>query len=104
MLVVCGLAFDHCPQRNHASAIGLLDHQLRITLPTINAPDPVSARKWSAADAQPADTSLVCPCHGSEYTFAGAILKGPTERPLLRYRVTTDQEFVYISVDQSETS
>jgi hypothetical protein len=36
----------------------LLDHQLRITLPTITAPDPVLARKLSAADAQPAETTF----------------------------------------------
>ena len=36
----------------------LLDHQLRMTLPTITAPDPVLARKLSAADAQPAETTF----------------------------------------------
>jgi len=35
----------------------LLDHQLRMTLPTITAPDPVLARTLSAADAQPAETT-----------------------------------------------
>lgn len=45
---------------------------------------------------EPAATSLLCPCHGSEYTFDGAILQGPTERALQRYRVTSDVTSVYI--------
>lgn len=45
---------------------------------------------------EPAATSLVCPCHGSEYTFEGAILQGPTERALQRYRVSSDPTNVYI--------
>lgn len=28
---------------------------------------------------------LVCPCHGSTYSRAGAVLQGPAERPLARY-------------------
>ncbi len=46
---------------------------------------------------EPAATTLLCPCHGSEYTFDGAILQGPTERPLQRYRVTSDETSVYIT-------
>lgn len=45
---------------------------------------------------EPAATSLVCPCHGSEYRFDGAILQGPTERALERYRVTSDPTNLYI--------
>ena len=45
---------------------------------------------------EPAGERLVCPCHGSEYTPVGAILKGPTERPLMRFEVATDAEYVYI--------
>ena len=29
---------------------------------------------------------LVCPCHGSTYDRSGAVLKGPAERALARYR------------------
>lgn len=28
---------------------------------------------------------LVCPCHGSTYDWAGQVLRGPAERPLVRY-------------------
>jgi Rieske Fe-S protein len=45
---------------------------------------------------EPEGGRLVCPCHGSEYTSVGAILKGPTELPLIRFRVTTDAENIYI--------
>lgn len=48
---------------------------------------------------EPATDRYVCPCHGSEYTFEGAVLKGPTERPLLRYRVSTDDARVYVHLD-----
>lgn len=35
---------------------------------------------------------LVCPCHGSTYDRAGAVLQGPAERPLRRFpsRTTAD--------------
>jgi cytochrome b6-f complex iron-sulfur subunit len=45
---------------------------------------------------EPTAEKFVCPCHGSEYTFAGEILHGPTERPLVRYQVTADADMVYI--------
>lgn len=45
---------------------------------------------------EPVADRLACPCHGSEYTFAGEVLKGPTERPLRRYQVTSDDTTVYI--------
>jgi nitrite reductase/ring-hydroxylating ferredoxin subunit len=45
---------------------------------------------------EPAADKMACPCHGSEYTFTGEILQGPTERPLTRFRVTSDAAMVYI--------
>lgn len=48
---------------------------------------------------EPSNDRLVCPCHGSEYTFEGGVLKGPTELPLARYRVTEDDARVYIHLD-----
>lgn len=45
---------------------------------------------------EPATEKLVCPCHGSEYTFDGAILQGPTQLPLVRHRVTVVGESLVI--------
>lgn len=45
---------------------------------------------------EPTDGRLVCPCHGSEFTSRGAVLKGPSELPLIRFPVTTDAEHLYI--------
>lgn len=45
---------------------------------------------------EPEGGRLVCPCHGSEYTQLGVLLKGPAQRSLQRFGVTTDGENVYI--------
>ena len=52
---------------------------------------------------EPAAAKLVCPCHGSEYTFEGAILQGPTLRPLERYRVTVEGEAAVIHRGAAES-
>jgi cytochrome b6-f complex iron-sulfur subunit len=33
---------------------------------------------------------LSCPCHGSEYTLAGMVLRGPALRPLAKYQTQLD--------------
>lgn len=45
---------------------------------------------------EPTADRLSCPCHGSEYTFAGAVLRGPTEQALVRYQVSVDAVNIYI--------
>lgn len=47
---------------------------------------------------EPEGTKLVCPCHGSEYTTVGAVLKGPTEAPLIRFPVTVEPDRILIDV------
>ena len=47
---------------------------------------------------EPVDGHLVCPCHGSEYTNQGEVLKGPTLQPLNRYEVVADEESVVITL------
>lgn len=50
---------------------------------------------------EPVADHLVCPCHGSEYTNTGAVLKGPTERPLqaLPVEVQGDRLLVELPTD-----
>jgi Rieske Fe-S protein len=48
---------------------------------------------------EPLAGHLVCPCHGSEYTVTGDVLKGPTLRPLRRYRVISDEQAVHVELD-----
>jgi Rieske Fe-S protein len=35
---------------------------------------------------------IVCPCHGSTYDREGRVLRGPTQRPLIRYPITVTAE------------
>ena len=49
---------------------------------------------------EPVDGHLVCPCHGSEYTNQGEVMKGPTLLPLQRYAVTADEESVVITISE----
>lgn len=40
----------------------------------------------------------VCPCHGSEFSIAGAVLEGPAAQPLITFKTTQDEEFIHIWV------
>lgn len=41
---------------------------------------------------------LVCPCHGSTYDRAGAVLKGPAQRALTRYPLTRTGDELVIEI------
>jgi len=47
---------------------------------------------------EPVAEHLVCPCHGSEYTNTGEVLKGPTQRPLRRLPVSVENERILIEL------
>jgi len=47
---------------------------------------------------EPAADRFICPCHGSEYTPAGEVLKGPTQRPLRRFPVTDEGDRIAIEI------
>lgn len=91
------------PAARLASTGGLLVEDPRSELPIYlrrgadGAYTAVSTRcGHRGCQVDPTAEKMVCPCHGSEYTFAGEILQGPTERPLVRYEVTADADTVYI--------
>ena len=46
----------------------------------------------------PVGDRFVCPCHGSEFDLEGAVLRGPAERSLLRYRVAREGEDVVVTL------
>jgi len=47
---------------------------------------------------EPAADRLVCPCHGSEYTNTGEVLKGPTQRPLRRFPVADEGDRIAVEL------
>lgn len=50
----------------------------------------------SSCEVQPNKTSLVCPCHGSEFSNRGKVLNPPAEKDLRNYFVSTDHENIYV--------
>jgi cytochrome b6-f complex iron-sulfur subunit len=51
---------------------------------------------------EPVAEHLVCPCHGSEYTNTGEILKGPTQLPLRRFPVTREGNNIVIELESGK--
>ena len=49
-------------------------------------------------EVQPNAQFLSCPCHGSEFTNRGAVQNPPAEKNLLQFKVTTDDENIYVQL------
>lgn len=50
----------------------------------------------NSCELNPHGDFLVCPCHGSEFSNLGIVQNPPAETNLINYKVTYDEEFIYI--------
>lgn len=92
-------------------ASGLLVEDGRSDLPiylrrtTADAYTAVSTRcTHRGCQVDPTPDKLVCPCHGSEYTFGGAVLQGPAQQPLMQFTVSVTDTTVVIQSSTGSTS
>lgn len=47
-------------------------------------------------ELQPQGSSLICPCHGSEFSNKGIVQNPPAEENLKTFKVDVDNEYIYI--------
>jgi len=49
-------------------------------------------------ELHPNKTSLVCPCHGSEFSIEGKVQSPPADKDLKQFKIITDNETIYIEL------
>ena len=49
-------------------------------------------------ELNPNKISLVCPCHGSEFSTTGKVQSPPADKDLKQFNVITDNENIYIQL------
>lgn len=49
-------------------------------------------------ELNPNEKTLVCPCHGSEFSTEGKVLSPPADKDLKQFNVITDNEAIYIEL------
>ena len=49
-------------------------------------------------ELNPNETTLVCPCHGSEFSTEGKVLSPPADKDLKQFKIVTDNESIYIEL------
>lgn len=47
-------------------------------------------------ELKPAGSILLCPCHGSEFSLSGKVLKEPANKDLVQYETSSDENNIYI--------
>jgi len=62
------------------------------------AVSPICTHRGCTVELQ--DEHLVCPCHGSTYDRNGAVLRGPAEQPLRRFRVRVQSGVIEIALKE----
>ena len=49
-------------------------------------------------ELQPNKSSLVCPCHGSEFSTDGKVMSPPADKDLKQFKISTTNENIYIEL------
>ncbi len=49
-------------------------------------------------ELKPNNVSLVCPCHGSEFSVNGKVMSPPADKNLKQFKVISDNENIYIEL------
>lgn len=49
-------------------------------------------------EVKPNENLLTCPCHGSEFDVNGGVLEGPAESDLKIFKVSTDNDNIYVHI------
>jgi Rieske Fe-S protein len=44
------------------------------------------------------ETTMVCPCHGAEFNLKGDVIQGPAESALQKFKITHDNENIYVQL------
>lgn len=52
----------------------------------------------SGCELSPRGDFLVCPCHGSEFSKLGVVQNPPAENNLKSFKITTDDENIYVQL------
>ena len=61
--------------------------------------DTCTHRQCSLAAGDLEDTTVICPCHGSEFDVtSGAVLRGPAREPVETYETRLEQDSLEIKV------